>query len=114
MKQKGNQLGLEESCSSYFLADTVDWMDEDLLDQGKLTCPNFKCQTRIGTFSWSGSQCSCGTWVTPSIKLIKSKIDRVYSRSHIHIVQGAILPPTNTDNTETQEQAAEEYEQTQA
>jgi hypothetical protein len=82
----------------------MDWMDQDLLDQGKLMCPNAKCQSRIGTFSWSGSQCSCGTWVTPYIKLIKSKVDHVYSRSHVRIIQGVIIQPTIT-NIERQEQA---------
>jgi len=50
-------------------------MDDSLLAEGKLCCPNVKCNSRLGSFHWSGSQCSCGTWVTPSIKVTKSRVD---------------------------------------
>ncbi|OQR87240.1 hypothetical protein ACHHYP_09329 [Achlya hypogyna] len=69
-----NPNGLHE-CSSYFLTETLPWMDEALLAEGKLHCPVAKCNARLGSFDWSGSQCSCGTWVTPSIQITKSRVD---------------------------------------
>ena len=44
--------------------------------EGKLTCPNKTCGGRLGGFNWSGSQCSCGSWVAPAIQIIVSKVDR--------------------------------------
>lgn len=44
--------------------------------EGKLTCPNAKCGGRLGSFNWSGSQCSCGSWVVPAIQVVASKVDR--------------------------------------
>jgi hypothetical protein len=41
---------------------------------GKLDCPN--CSSRIGLFSWSGAQCSCGCWISPAFKVSNDKIDR--------------------------------------
>ena len=40
---------------------------------GKLKC--FKCSSRLGHWNWSGSQCSCGVWVTPAFQITLSKID---------------------------------------
>ena len=60
-------------CTSHFLlSDTAPnlTMDED---DGKVGCP--KCNTRLGTFVWSGMQCSCGAWVAPAIQVVKSKVD---------------------------------------
>ena len=44
--------------------------------EGKLICPNAKCGGRLGNFNWSGSQCSCGSWVVPAIQVVASKVDR--------------------------------------
>jgi len=41
--------------------------------EGKLVCPN--CDTRFGSYVWSGDQCSCGFWVVPAIQVPKSKVD---------------------------------------
>jgi len=46
-------------------------MEPSLKD--KIHCT--KCKSRIGSYSWSGSQCSCLEWVIPSFQFIKSKID---------------------------------------
>ncbi|CAN0511994.1 unnamed protein product, partial [Laminaria digitata] len=27
--------------------------------EGKLTCPNKSCGARLGSFKWTGAQCSC-------------------------------------------------------
>ena len=42
---------------------------------GKLLCP--KCAVRLGSYTWSGMQCSCGAWVAPAIQVVKSKVDEV-------------------------------------
>ena len=42
--------------------------------EGKIHCP--KCSARVGSFSWSGTQCSCGTWVTPAISFQRARVDR--------------------------------------
>ncbi|TMW55600.1 hypothetical protein Poli38472_010482 [Pythium oligandrum] len=83
-----------DGCSSWFLRDVLPWMDEDAMAEGKLKCPNEKCQSRVGSFSWSGSQCSCGTWVTPSIKLTKSRVDLILKTSLIPIV-ATVEEPTS-------------------
>ena len=38
--------------------DKLEWMG-DLADvEGKLVCP--RCAYRVGSYHWSGAQCSCG------------------------------------------------------
>ena len=59
-----------DECGVHFLHSPTEWMSEL---EGKIHCP--KCKTRLGSFSWSGSQCSCGSWITPSISFPKSKVD---------------------------------------
>ena len=44
--------------------------------EGKLCCP--KCAVRVGTLKWAGSQCSCGTWVTPALQVYKKVVDERY------------------------------------
>ncbi|KAL4420279.1 hypothetical protein ABPG77_005619 [Micractinium sp. CCAP 211/92] len=45
--------------------------------QGKLYCP--KCQARLGSFNWAGTQSSSGAWVTPAFQLHLSKLDAIES-----------------------------------
>lgn len=44
------------------------WM-QPFLDQGntegKINCPNKKCNAKLGNYDWAGVKCSCGVWVTP-------------------------------------------------
>lgn len=106
VKVNGHQTsGLRhETCSSYFLEETQPWMDQEALDEGKIRCPNAKCQARIGSFDWCGSQCSCGTWVTPSVKVTKSRVDPLFTVAVIPIVQSAMIgadkssPVADTDD----------------
>ncbi|KAF4148054.1 putative Tyrosine-protein phosphatase yvh1 (PTPase yvh1) [Phytophthora infestans] len=92
LKDLKHQVSAHVACSSYFLEETLPWMDEALLAEGKIHCPTFKCQSRLGALQWSGSQCSCGTWVTPSIKITKSRVDAVFKQSNLNIVTGVGLP----------------------
>lgn len=71
-------------CQSYFLKDGLEWMGDLSLGEGKFGCP--KCHSKLGTWHWSGAQCSCGTWVVPSIQVPKSRVDLVQP-------QGSALPP---------------------
>jgi len=63
------------SCSSWFLQSEVTTLLEQV--EGKVACP--KCATRIGSYNWSGMQCSCGAWVTPAVQVVKSKDDEAFS-----------------------------------
>ena len=63
-------------CSSVFLLEPPMWLLESSStssSQGKVVCP--KCQSRLGNWDWSGSVCSCGSWVTPAFQFTKSKLD---------------------------------------
>mmetsp|Transcript_4083 Transcript_4083/g.7156 ORF Transcript_4083/g.7156 Transcript_4083/m.7156 type:complete len:343 (+) Transcript_4083:52-1080(+) len=74
-KQAKDGKGSRE-CSSMFLSEPNQWMSTlAMADEvvGKLNCP--KCGHRVGSFSWSGSQCSCGTWIVPAIQVPVSKVD---------------------------------------
>jgi dual specificity phosphatase 12 len=62
-------------CESFFLLNGLDWMGDISAVEGKFNCP--KCHTRVGIWKWSGSQCSCGTWITPAIQIPLSKVDKV-------------------------------------
>ena len=62
------------TCTSFFLSEVVKWMATASADiEGKLLCPG--CSVRVGTIAWAGSQCSCGTWVTPAIQIKKGVCD---------------------------------------
>ncbi|KAF9913093.1 dual specificity phosphatase 12 [Linnemannia zychae] len=59
-------------CQSYFI-EPVEWIQELHGLEGKISCP--KCDSKLGTFNWSGEQCSCGAWVTPAFMMHKGKVD---------------------------------------
>lgn len=63
------------TCSSYFI-EPMQWL-EGLMDelQGRIDCP--KCQCKLGSYNWSGDQCSCGRWITPTFMLHRNKVDEV-------------------------------------
>eukprot|EP00039_Didymoeca_costata_P030853 m.31741 g.31741 ORF g.31741 m.31741 type:complete len:304 (-) comp8344_c0_seq1:1473-2384(-) len=64
-------------CTSLFI-EPMEWMRPCLQEgqlQEKLLCPNEKCKARLGTYNWSGQQCSCGAWITPAFKIVRAKVD---------------------------------------
>ena len=65
------------TCTSFFIK-RPNWLD---LQYGQreltLNCP--RCESKVGTWSWRGFPCSCGSWIVPGFSLTKSKIDTVYS-----------------------------------
>lgn len=69
-------------CAHIFLH-PLSWMREVLSEgkmEGRLTCPNTRCETNIGKFAWTGLRCSCGGWVTPGFGIIRTKIDEIIDR----------------------------------
>jgi dual specificity phosphatase 12 len=90
-------------CGSVFVSEPNSWMLASTAaetESGKLNCP--KCGTRVGTFAWSGSQCSCGTWIVPALQFPASKLDPRHvpvSRLPEHL----LMPP----ETVAAEQAAD-------
>lgn len=52
-----------------------------LVVEGKLNCP--KCSFKLGSYSWYGMPCSCGTWVCPSFSIHKSRVDVEPSRPYL-------------------------------
>lgn len=71
----GNDFDRNSKCTSIFLENAPDWIDTSGGEvQGKITCPS--CSARLGLWSWVGSTCSCGEWVTPAIQINLSKIDK--------------------------------------
>lgn len=67
--------GKAQPCASVFLTDAPSFVDSDKLveNSGRLGCP--KCQGKVGQWCWTGSQCSCGVWVTPAFQFTLSKLD---------------------------------------
>ncbi|GAP88587.2 putative tyrosine-protein phosphatase YVH1 [Rosellinia necatrix] len=70
------------SCAHVFI-ETLSWMrpmlEEGALD-GRLVCPNTKCNATVGRFAWQGLQCTCKEWVVPAFSLNRSRVDEVSSR----------------------------------
>lgn len=67
-------------CSGYFV-EPLTWMEPFLRNgqiAGKITCPNEKCNAKIGNFDWAGVQCGCKEWVTPGFCIHRSKVDEVW------------------------------------
>eukprot|EP01038_Epipyxis_sp_PR26KG_P010439 gene10439-14022_t len=68
-------------CTSLFLTEppnntTTTIVGVDISNEnGKLYC--FKCNNRLGSWSWVGNKCSCGLWMVPNFQIIKSKVDLV-------------------------------------
>lgn len=60
-------------CQSLFLGSGLPWMGDISEYEGKFCCPY--CTTKLGIWKWAGTQCSCGTWVTPAIQIPLSKVD---------------------------------------
>lgn len=78
--KKSSNLSGEVQCTSYFI-EPVQWMEQALLGEmdGQLLCP--KCNSKLGSFSWCGDQCSCGRWVTPAFQLHRNRLDEIRQMS---------------------------------
>ena len=74
------QRGGSKPCSSLFLSEPLPWMEDQVAMggfEGKIVCPTPRCGAKLGAWNWAGAQCSCGTWVTPALQLVMSKLDEV-------------------------------------
>jgi dual specificity phosphatase 12 len=49
------------------------WIPDPSQNEARLDCPH--CGTKLGSYTWSGMPCSCGTWISPAFSLQKDKID---------------------------------------
>lgn len=68
---------LSQPCSHHFIEPLL-WMKDELEQgklEGKLACPNAKCGSKVGSYAWQGTKCSCGEWVVPGISLARSRVD---------------------------------------
>lgn len=76
------------TCQSVFLStdDLPVWLDGVVGDamEGRIVCPKPGCGGKVGTWKWAGTQCSCGTWVTPAVQFAAGRVDRC-----------GIVPPTS-------------------
>ena len=71
-----------QDCGHVFLH-PLSWMRETLSSgdlDGRLTCPNAKCNANIGKFAWQGLRCSCGGWVTPGFGVARARVDEAHAR----------------------------------
>jgi hypothetical protein len=60
-------------CTSVFLESPPAWAACSDGNEGKFVCP--RCDARVGAYSWSGSPCSCGKWITPGFQFQLSRVD---------------------------------------
>jgi len=102
--------GTVNKCTSWFVSEPNAWMSRctsgDDTSTGKLVCPS--CTNRVGSFSWSGSQCSCGTWIVPAFQFPKSKLDtRIRAMDSI---PADAQSPTITAAPEPFEEALENFQ----
>jgi dual specificity phosphatase 12 len=58
ISQRKQQAGMTTNvCQSLFLKEGVNWLGDLNEESGKLSCP--RCMVKMGTWHWSGAQCSC-------------------------------------------------------
>eukprot|EP01122_Echinamoeba_exundans_P001206 TRINITY_DN1118_c0_g1_i1.p1 TRINITY_DN1118_c0_g1~~TRINITY_DN1118_c0_g1_i1.p1 ORF type:complete len:286 (+),score=44.50 TRINITY_DN1118_c0_g1_i1:420-1277(+) len=62
----------DKDCTSHFI-EAKDWMGDLSGLEGRIVCP--KCDGRLGTYNWGGTQCSCGTWCAPAFQVLKNRVD---------------------------------------
>ncbi|KAM9998021.1 hypothetical protein ACTFIY_007679 [Dictyostelium cf. discoideum] len=61
-------------CTSYFISEIEFSLSQTYSGmEGKLFCPS--CNEKLGSWSWSGEQCSCGAWIAPSFQIPKTRVD---------------------------------------
>lgn len=87
-RKQHNSTNNTSDCQSLFLGGTLPWMGDTNANEGKFGCP--KCNTKLGTWNWSGAQCSCGTWVVPAIQIPTSRVD-TYCSPTTNLPPGAVL-----------------------
>lgn len=93
----GNKEDPAAPCPHIFV-ETLSWMRPYLEDgtlDGRLICPNAKCNAIVGRFAWQGFKCSCREWVCPAFSLNRSRVDEVDARA---AGVGIRMPPGRIGN----------------
>jgi hypothetical protein len=96
------ELSFSDNTEEDLYAKSVQWIQELFTSpassdgngiSGKITCPS--CQAKLGSWSWSDAQCSCGKWFVPSLQFTVTKVDPpvVLSSKKISIGMPIQLPP---------------------
>ncbi|ORX78003.1 hypothetical protein BCR32DRAFT_295257 [Anaeromyces robustus] len=73
--QSLNKNGNVNTCNVYFIEQQswIEGLDNESDVSGKINCP--KCKSKLGSYNWSGMQCSCGKWYSPAFSIIKKSVD---------------------------------------
>jgi dual specificity phosphatase 12 len=73
--QNINKNGNSNICNVYFIerAEWMEGLDDENIVSGKINCP--KCKSKLGSYNWSGMQCSCGNWYSPAFIIQKKSVD---------------------------------------
>jgi hypothetical protein len=61
-------------CTSVFIGEPPGWEPCEAGNEGRFSCP--KCESKVGSYLWSGASCSCGEWITPSFQFHLARVDR--------------------------------------
>ena len=101
LKSRSQQSQVSDQCGSVFLASDMSWMGNGPNNdhEGRLNCP--KCSSKVGIWKWAGTQCSCGTWVTPAFQVVLSKVDIIHPHNptnSIHTNPNNLMSCTNIMN----------------
>lgn len=97
------------ACGHYFL-EPLSWMRPALETgelEGRLLCPNTRCESLVGRWNWKGLRCSCGLWVTPAFAVQKGRVDLLSpvvergkgaQAANMRMPPGARMPPVRDGN----------------
>jgi len=72
------------------------WMEHFLSSgeiAGKITCPNKKCNAKLGNFDWAGVCCGCKEWVTPVCFLMSLPCHH----ERLNVLQGFCISRSKVD-----------------
>jgi hypothetical protein len=99
-------------CSSYFIDNqsTIETLGPYDSSDGKLICK--KCNSRLGSYTWAGVQCSCGQWITPAFQITKSRIDQkpiLHNAARPNIIKANNPPTAAAINPSVQDAASENF-----
>ena len=61
-----------KECTSYFIR-KMEWMEDCDSNSGTINCTY--CLGKLGNYSITGRQCSCGKFVAPAFQIYKSCVD---------------------------------------
>eukprot|EP00117_Sycon_ciliatum_P018724 scpid45071/ scgid4556/ Dual specificity protein phosphatase 12; Glucokinase-associated dual specificity phosphatase len=83
-----------EACKLTLHTMPLDWMEKTLEageQEGKLSCP--KCNSRLGTYKWSGARCGCRFWVVPFFSFPRRRVDECAPIGQVMATARHSVPP---------------------